>query len=95
MQGAGDLHTLTPTPSLGLTYRKLDRHVEAVELHEALVVGRRQALGEVDLDTLATIHNLARTYSFQNKHTEAVELQEAMLVVLKRSVGEDPATIFQ
>ena len=42
VQGAGDLHTLTPTPSLALTYRKLDRHVEAVELHEALVVGRRQ-----------------------------------------------------
>ena len=92
--GAEHPDTLTSMDNLALTYWRLGRIEEAVDLQEEVLEKRRQILGVEHADTLTSMNNLSITYRDQGKTAEAVDLQEEVLEKRRQILGvEHPDTL--
>ncbi|KAH8804032.1 hypothetical protein DL96DRAFT_1823058 [Flagelloscypha sp. PMI_526] len=86
--------TLTSMNNLGLTYSKLGRYREALDLKEQELELSKRILGPEHPDTLTSMSNLALTYSKLGRYREALDLEEQELELSKRILGpEHPDTV--
>jgi tetratricopeptide (TPR) repeat protein len=80
--------------SLAYTYADLDRHAEALKLHEETLAARKRVLPADHPDTLSSMHNLAYSYYVLDRHAEALTLYEETLAACKRVLPADhPITL--
>jgi len=72
-----------------VTYPKLGRSGEAVQMHEGVLQRRGHVLGEEHPDTLRSLNNLALTYARLGRPDEASQMHEQVLEKRRQILRED------
>jgi serine/threonine protein kinase/tetratricopeptide (TPR) repeat protein len=87
--GPDNPDTLKSMNNLAICYSALNRHAEALQLHEATLAARKRVLPPDHPHTFASMHNVANTYAAMNRHAEALRLREEVLAAQKRVLPPD------
>ena len=80
--------------NLAESYANLDRHADALKLHEEALRLRRAKLGPDHADTAQSMNNVANCYFNLGRHADALKLREQTLALQKSTLGPDhPETL--
>jgi hypothetical protein len=87
--------TLTSIHNLASTYSYRGRNVKGARLLQAVLEGRRGALGVINPYTFITMDELAKIYRDNGNWPEAIKLQEEGLEILWRIILERMDSLFE
>jgi hypothetical protein len=87
--GAQEEDLFTAQTNLALTYSKLGRDEEALQIERDVYSGRLKLLGEEHSQTILAANNYANSLLGLKRHAEAKSVARKMIPVARRALGDD------